>query len=98
MLPQAFGVNSSASALLTLWAQKGFSARELAALLGAHSVSQAFAQQQNGIKPGSKSLSPPSFFNLLIAMGSLSRHHTNDMGRELLQSNPEPHGTRQFRF
>lgn len=52
MLPQAFGANSSASALLALWAAKGFNGRELAALLGAHSVSQAFAQQQNGIPTG----------------------------------------------
>ncbi|CZT15455.1 uncharacterized protein RCC_01312 [Ramularia collo-cygni] len=52
MLPEAFGANSSASVLLDLWAAKGFDARELAALLGAHSVSKAFAEEQDGIPSG----------------------------------------------
>ncbi|KAL1583088.1 hypothetical protein WHR41_08270 [Cladosporium halotolerans] len=52
-LPQAFGPGSSYDTLIQLWADKGISPRELAALMGAHSVSRAFAQRANGILPGS---------------------------------------------
>ena len=51
-LPQAFGKGSDHASLVQLWADKGFSQRELAALMGAHSVSRAFRQQQNGIPTG----------------------------------------------
>ena len=53
-LPQAFGKGSDHSTLVQLWADKGFSQRELAALMGAHTVSRAFRQQQNGIPAGGK--------------------------------------------
>ena len=53
-LPQAFGSQSKQEVLIQLWADKGFSPRELAALMGAHSVSKAFVQQANGIPAGSK--------------------------------------------
>lgn len=53
-LPNAFGKGSDHATLVQLWADKGFSQRELAALMGAHSVSRAFRQQQNGIPPGGK--------------------------------------------
>jgi hypothetical protein len=51
-LPQAFGKGSDHATLVQLWADKGFSQRELAALMGAHSVSRAFKQQANGIPTG----------------------------------------------
>jgi len=51
-LPNAFGKGSDHSTLVQLWADKGFSQRELAALMGAHSVSRAFKQQANGIPTG----------------------------------------------
>ena len=54
-LPQGFGKGSDHATLVQLWADKGFSQRELAALMGAHSVSRAFRQQANGIPPGGKS-------------------------------------------
>ena len=58
-LPQAFGKGSDHASLVQLWADKGFSQRELAALMGAHSVSRAFRQQQNGIPTGGKTSSVP---------------------------------------
>ncbi len=50
-LPAAFGPNSAYDILVQLWADKGIDERELAALIGAHTVSRAFAQQSNGIPP-----------------------------------------------
>ncbi|KAK5169794.1 fungal class II heme-containing peroxidase [Saxophila tyrrhenica] len=50
-LPAAFGQDSSYDVLVQLWAEKGIDERELAALMGAHTVSRAFAQQSNGIPP-----------------------------------------------
>lgn len=55
MLPAAFGANASYDVLTQLWADKGVDARSLAALLGAHTVSQAYTQRRFGIRPGSKS-------------------------------------------
>lgn len=49
LLPPAFGAGSDAQSLIALFENKGFTAEELAALVGAHSVSRSFAQQQNGI-------------------------------------------------
>lgn len=60
MMPAAFGVNASYDALTSLWADKGIDERELAALIGAHSVSRAFAQQANGIPPDSPQDSTPA--------------------------------------
>lgn len=60
MMPAAFGVNASYEALTSLWADKGIDERELAALVGAHSVSVAFAQQANGIPPNSPQDSTPA--------------------------------------
>lgn len=57
-LPAAFGANSSYATIVQLFAQKGFNERDLAALLGAHSTSRAFAQQANGVPSGGKSLRP----------------------------------------
>lgn len=54
LLPEAFGKGSDADTLIALWADKGFSARELAALMGAHSTSRAFTEQANGIPAGGK--------------------------------------------
>jgi len=49
VLPAAFGKGSDYNTLIALWGDKGISPRELAALMGAHSVSKARAQQANGI-------------------------------------------------
>lgn len=54
-LPDAFGAGASHDVLIQLWADKGISPRELGALMGAHSISRAFAQQANGLRPGCKS-------------------------------------------
>lgn len=59
-LPQAFGKGSDHSSLVQLWADKGFSQRELAALMGAHSVSRSFRQQANGIPTGGQQDDTPT--------------------------------------
>lgn len=60
MMPAPFGVNASYEALTSLWADKGINERELAALMGGHSVSVAFAQQANGIPPNTPQDSTPA--------------------------------------
>jgi hypothetical protein len=52
LLPQAFGAGSSHDTILQLFLDKGFSARDLAALVGAHSTSKANFQTANGIPAG----------------------------------------------
>lgn len=64
MMPAAFGVNASYEALTELWADKGINERELAALIGAHSVSVAFAQAANGIPPNSSQDSTPAVMDM----------------------------------
>ena len=51
-LPSAFGAGADYDVLVDLFADKGFSPTDLAALVGAHTVAQAFAQAANGIPPG----------------------------------------------
>ncbi|KAM0714471.1 hypothetical protein Q7P37_010258 [Cladosporium fusiforme] len=58
-LPAAFGPGSKYDVLIQLWAEKGFSPRELAALMGAHSVSKSFAQQSKGIPTGGQQDTTP---------------------------------------
>lgn len=58
LLPQAFGPGSDYQSLIDLWESKTFSPRELAALMGAHSVSRSFAQRQ--MPPGSSQDSTPT--------------------------------------
>ena len=52
LLPQAFGPGSDHNTILQLFVDKGFSARDLAALLGAHTTSIANFQASNGIPAG----------------------------------------------
>lgn len=54
-LPPAFGAGASHDALVQLFADKGIEPRELAALMGAHTTSRAFAQKPNGMEYSSKS-------------------------------------------
>lgn len=51
-LPAAFGPGAAYDVLIQLWADKGFSPRELAALIGAHTVAHSFAQLSNGVPLG----------------------------------------------
>jgi len=53
-LPFAFGPGSDYNSLIKLWQEKGINPRELAALMGAHSVSRSFTRQENGIPSGGK--------------------------------------------
>lgn len=57
-LPFAFGPGSDHDSLIQLWQEKGFNPRELAALMGAHSVSRSFTRRDNGIPPGGESIYP----------------------------------------
>ncbi|KAK7559653.1 heme peroxidase [Phyllosticta citricarpa] len=57
--PPGFGPGSDHDSLLQLFQEKGFSAADLAALIGAHSASRAFAQEQNGIPSGGPQDSTP---------------------------------------
>ncbi|THZ32455.1 heme peroxidase [Aureobasidium pullulans] len=63
-LPAGFGPNSSHDILFQLFADKGFSARDLAALIGAHSTSKAFTQQANGIPAGGQQDSTPGKWDI----------------------------------
>jgi len=59
MLPPGFGPGSSHDAIFQLFQDKGFSATDLAALVGAHTASKAFDQQENGIPVGGPQDSTP---------------------------------------
>lgn len=48
-LPPAFGQGADHDSLVQLFADKGISPRELAALMGAHTVSRSFANVKNGM-------------------------------------------------
>lgn len=48
-MPPGFGKGSDHDSLLQLFLDKGFTASELAALIGAHTTSTAFKQQANGV-------------------------------------------------
>jgi hypothetical protein len=91
-LPQAFGKGSDHSSLVQLWADKGFSQRELAALMGAHSVSRAFRQQQNGIPIGGKAArtSLPNHSRRCDAnnLSRTARRLSQKVGHEVLRANP----------
>ncbi|KAI5246687.1 heme peroxidase [Aureobasidium subglaciale] len=63
-LPAGFGPNSSHDVLFQLFLDKGFSARDLAALIGAHSTSKAFTQQANGIPVGGPQDSTPGKWDI----------------------------------
>jgi len=52
LLPHAFGAGADHNTILGLFVDKGFSARDLAALMGAHSTSKANFQQAGGIAAG----------------------------------------------
>jgi hypothetical protein len=91
-LPQAFGKGSDHATLVQLWADKGFSQRELAALMGAHSVSRAFKQQANGIPTGGE-LACTSYsctFSKTNAdnLSRTTRQHSYEMGHKVLLADP----------
>ncbi|KAL1305014.1 hypothetical protein AAFC00_003914 [Neodothiora populina] len=58
-LPQPFGAGAAYDTLFQLFTNKGFSTVDLAALIGAHSTSKAFAQTANGIPSGGSQDSTP---------------------------------------
>jgi len=91
-LPQAFGKGSDHSSLVQLWADKGFSQRELAALMGAHSVSRAFRQQQNGIPTGGKAACIPPLNRPQESdannLSRTARRLSQKVGHEILLADP----------
>ena len=62
LLPTAFGPGSDHDTLLQLFQEKGFSAVELAALIGAHTVSKATAQRE--IRPGTPQDTTPGAWDV----------------------------------
>jgi L-ascorbate peroxidase len=57
-MPPGFGPGSDAASLTTLFANKGFDVRDLAALVGAHSTSKAFGQSPNVPVGGAQDSTP----------------------------------------
>jgi len=64
LMPPGFGPGSDHDSLLTLFENKGFSAEDLAALVGAHSTSKAFAQAPNGIPVGGAQDDTPGIWDV----------------------------------
>lgn len=81
-LPAAFGQGSDYDSLIQLWGQKGISPRELAALMGARTVSISFTEDANGIPPGSPQDSDPTVWD--------NHYYTQT------QSQKEPWGVHSF--
>ncbi|KAM0690921.1 hypothetical protein Q7P36_009691 [Cladosporium allicinum] len=63
-MPPGFGPGSDHDSLLQLFLDKGFSAAELAALIGAHTTSTAFKQEANGIPNGGQQDSTPGKWDI----------------------------------
>ncbi|KAF7187956.1 Versatile peroxidase VPL1 [Pseudocercospora fuligena] len=63
LLPQAFGKGSDYNTLVQLWEDKTINPRELAALMGAHTVSVSFTEERNGIPFGGSQDSDPTVWD-----------------------------------
>jgi L-ascorbate peroxidase len=63
-MPPGFGKGSDHDSLLHLFERKGFSARDLAALMGAHSTSKAVGQVSNGIPLNGAQDSTPGIWDV----------------------------------
>jgi manganese peroxidase len=72
LLPQAFGAGSDHDTILQLFTDKGFSARDLAALIGAHSTSKANFQASNGIPVGTPQDTTPGQWDVLYYSETLN--------------------------
>lgn len=64
LLPVAFGAGSDHDTIFQLFADKGFTARDLAALLGAHSTSIANFQTAHGMPAGTPQDSTPGLWDI----------------------------------
>lgn len=64
LLPEAFGPASNHDTIFQLFADKGFSARDLAALIGAHSTSKANFQTANSMPAGSPQDDTPGLWDV----------------------------------
>jgi len=64
LMPPGFGPGSDAASLTALFAAKGFSEEDLAALVGAHSTSKAFGQAANGIPVGGAQDDTPGIWDV----------------------------------
>jgi hypothetical protein len=71
-------VTADAPSLYALFADKGFSATDLAALLGAHSTSQAFNQASNNIPSGSFQDSTPGKWDVSYYAETLQKPVNTD--------------------
>jgi hypothetical protein len=63
-MPPGFGPGSDHDSLLQLFLDKGFSAAELAALIGAHTTSTALAQTANNVPVGAPQDSTPGKWDI----------------------------------
>jgi hypothetical protein len=63
-MPPGFGPGSDHNSLLQLFIDKGFSAAELAALIGAHTTSTAFNQAANGVPVNAPQDSTPGKWDI----------------------------------
>jgi hypothetical protein len=63
-MPPGFGPGSDHDSLLQLFIDKGFSAAELAALIGAHTTSTAFNQAANGVPVNAPQDSTPGKWDI----------------------------------
>jgi len=64
VMPPGFGPGSDHDSLLALFQKKGFSATDLAALVGAHTTSTAVGQVANGIPVGGAQDSTPGLWDV----------------------------------
>lgn len=63
-MPPGFGPGSDHNSLLQLFLDKGFTAAELAALIGAHTTSTAFKQAANGVPVNAAQDSTPGKWDI----------------------------------
>ena len=63
-MPNAFGPGSDAATLVGLFANKTLSGEDLAALVGAHTSSKAFAQEAFGIPSGGAQDDTPGIWDV----------------------------------
>jgi hypothetical protein len=92
-LPFSFGPGSDYNSLITLWEEKGINPRELAALMGAHSVSRSFTRQENGIPNGGNYILPDTRCGDSDMMSRTTRSNSEILGRLVLLGDTSQEGS-----
>ena len=65
LLPEAFGVGATHDVIYNLFLDKGIGARDLAALIGAHTCARTFFETQNGIASGAPQDTTPENWDVV---------------------------------